>query len=158
MLKELKCVALNIKCNCCSLKVDSRCFRALHLTLVKEVWPLSPSLKLLAGHLYIGFCSYLSTKDIYQPRVDITSHASYQTLPEQFNTPYQKVGMSPRTFFLTVLALVLLNDGHCFSVQLLSKVTRGFTHCIRLPASRNNVPHHITMFPDSIIYSKTAWL
>ena len=46
---------------------------------------------------------------------------------------------------LTVLAVILLYGGHCFSVQLPSKVTRGFTHCVRLPASRNNAPQHIAI-------------
>ena len=35
-----KCVSPNIKCNCCSLKVDLDVFRALHLALLKGVWPL----------------------------------------------------------------------------------------------------------------------
>ena len=55
---------------------------------------------------------------------------------------------------LTVLALILLYGGHCCSVRLPSKVTAGFygfRHCIRLPASRNNAPQCIAMFPDSII-------
>ena len=52
---------------------------------------------------------------------------------------------------LTVLALILLYGGHCFSVRLPSKVMHGFTHCVRFPASHNNVPQHITMFPDSTI-------
>ena len=51
---------------------------------------------------------------------------------------------------LTVLALILLYGSHCFSIQLPSKVTRGFTHHIRLPASRNNAPRHIVIFPDAI--------
>ena len=42
-----------------------------------------------------------------------------------------------------------LYGGHCFLVQLPSKVMRSFTHRIRLPASCNNAPQHITMFPDS---------
>ena len=46
---------------------------------------------------------------------------------------------------LTVLALILLYGGHCFSVRLPSKVTCGFTHRVRLPASRNNVPQHIAI-------------
>ena len=52
---------------------------------------------------------------------------------------------------LTVLALILLYGGHCFSVWLPSKVTHGFTHYIRLSASHNNVPHHTTMLTHSII-------
>ena len=52
----------------------------------------------------------------------------------------------------TVLALILLCGGHCFSVRQPSEVTRGFTHRIRLLASCNNVPQCIiTMFPDSTI-------
>ena len=47
--------------------------------------------------------------------------------------------------------LILLYGGHFFSVWLLSKVTSGFTHHVRLPASCNNVPQHIKMFPDSTI-------
>ena len=39
---------------------------------------------------------------------------------------------------LTVLALIRLYDGHCFSVRLPSKVMHGFTHCVRLLALRNN--------------------
>jgi len=50
---------------------------------------------------------------------------------------------------LTVLALIFLYDGHCFLVQLPSKVTLSFTHRVRLPVSCNNVPQHIKMFPDS---------
>ena len=34
------------------------------------------------------------------------------------------------------------------SVRLPSKVTRGFTHRVRLLASRNNAPQHIAIFPD----------
>ena len=52
---------------------------------------------------------------------------------------------------LTVLALILLYGGHCFSVWLPSKVTRGFTHHVRLPASHNNAPQHIVIFPDAIM-------
>ena len=46
---------------------------------------------------------------------------------------------------LTVLVLILLYGGHCFSVWLPSNVTRSFTHRVRLPASHNNAPkliHH----------------
>ena len=46
---------------------------------------------------------------------------------------------------LTVLALIFLYGGHCFSVWLPSKVTHGFPHRVRLPASRNNAPQHINM-------------
>ena len=52
---------------------------------------------------------------------------------------------------LTVLALILLYGGHCFLVQLPSKVTCSFTHRVGLLASCNNVPQHIMMFPDSIV-------
>jgi len=52
---------------------------------------------------------------------------------------------------LIVLALILLYGDHCFSVRLPSKVMRGFTHHIRLPASRNNAPQHIAIFPDAIM-------
>ena len=52
---------------------------------------------------------------------------------------------------LIVSALILLYGGHCFSVRLPSKVMRDFTHCVRLPASRNNAPQHIAIFPDAII-------
>ena len=52
---------------------------------------------------------------------------------------------------LTDLALILLYGGHCFSVWLPSKATRGFKHCDRLPTSRNNAPQHIMMLPDCII-------
>jgi len=52
---------------------------------------------------------------------------------------------------LTVLVLILPYGGHCFSVRLLAKVMHGFTHHVRLPASRNNVPQLITMFLVSII-------
>ena len=58
------------------------------------------------------------------------------------------------TVLFTVLALILLYGGHCFLVQLSSKVTRSFTHRVRLPASRNNAPQHISMFPYSTI---AAW-
>ena len=47
---------------------------------------------------------------------------------------------------LTVLALILLYGGHCFSVGLPSKVTSGFTHRVRFPASRNNAPQHTVIF------------
>jgi len=52
---------------------------------------------------------------------------------------------------LKVLALFLLYGGHCFSVWLPAKATHGFTHRIKLPASCNNAPQHITMLHDSII-------
>ena len=52
---------------------------------------------------------------------------------------------------LIALALILPYGGHCFSLWLPSKVMRSFTHRIRLPASRNNVPQHIKMLPDSVI-------
>ena len=55
------------------------------------------------------------------------------------------------SLLLFMVAITSLYGGHCFSVWLPSKITRGFTHRIRLPASRNNVPQHIKMFPDSII-------
>ena len=42
--------------------------------------------------------------------------------------------------------------GHCLSVRLPSKVTRSFTHRVRLPALRNNVPQHFAIFPDAIIH------
>ena len=35
--------------------------------------------------------------------------------------------------------------------RLPSKVTRSFTHRVRLPASHNNVLQHIAIFPDGII-------
>jgi len=47
--------------------------------------------------------------------------------------------------FSTVLALILLYGGHCFLVQLPSKVM------LRFPASHNNAPQHMTMFPGSAI-------
>ena len=52
---------------------------------------------------------------------------------------------------LTVLALILLYGGHCFSVWLPAKVTHSFTHRVRLPASCNNAPQLIMMFLVSII-------
>ena len=54
---------------------------------------------------------------------------------------------------LTVLALILLYSGYCFSVRLPSKVMHGFTNLVRLKlqASRNKVPQHIKMFPECII-------
>ena len=52
---------------------------------------------------------------------------------------------------LTVLALIPLYGGHCFSVWLPEKVTHSFLHHVRLPASHNNAPQHMKMFPDSII-------
>ena len=54
---------------------------------------------------------------------------------------------------LTVLALILLYGGCCFTVRLPSKVMCSCTHRVRLPASCNNVPQNIKMFPDSIIHS-----
>jgi len=51
---------------------------------------------------------------------------------------------------LTDLALILLHGGNCFSVRLTSKIMRSFSHHVRLPASRNNVPQCIMMFPDTI--------
>jgi len=41
--------------------------------------------------------------------------------------------------------------GHYFSVWLPSKVTRSFTHCVRLPASCNNALRHIAIFLDAVI-------
>ena len=61
----LKCVALNIKCNYCSMKVNFRRFQSsLSHTSEGGVSP-SLSLKLLAGHLYFGFFSHLSIKNRY---------------------------------------------------------------------------------------------
>ena len=59
---------------------------------------------------------------------------------------------------LTVLALILLYGGHCFSVRLPSKVMRGFTHHVRLPASCNNVPQQIAIFPDAIMAAYGVYL
>ena len=51
-------------------------------------------------------------------------------------------------YSLVVLALILLYGGHCFSVQLPSSITHSFSHHVRLPASHNNAPQHMTMFPN----------
>ena len=47
-------------------------------------------------------------------------------------------------FSLTILALILPYGGHCFSIQLPSKVTRGYAHRVRLPESHNNAPQYIS--------------
>jgi len=47
--------------NLCSLKFDSRHFRAVLLALMKAYTLL---LKLLAGRLHSGFCSHLLTKNL----------------------------------------------------------------------------------------------
>ena len=39
-VQGLNRVAIKIKCNCCSLKVNSGHFRPSHLMLVKGVWPI----------------------------------------------------------------------------------------------------------------------
>ena len=46
----------------------------------------------------------------------------------------------------TVLALIFLYGGHCFSVWLPSKVTQALPNHVSC-----NAPQHMTMFPDSII-------
>ena len=48
----------------------------------------------------------------------------------------------------TVVALILLYGGYCFSVWLSA---HSFPHHFGLPASHNNVPQPIMMFPDSVI-------
>jgi len=50
-------------------------FRALHLAVVKGVWPL-PVIEIAC------WAPSLASAADYQPRIDITSLVSYQTLPE----------------------------------------------------------------------------
>ena len=62
-LMQLKFVALNIKCNHCSMKVDSGYIYSYSSHASEGGVAPSSSLKLLAGCLHIGFCSHLSTKN-----------------------------------------------------------------------------------------------
>ena len=52
---------------------------------------------------------------------------------------------------LTVLALISIYGGHCFSVHLPSKLT------LRLPVSHNNVLQHTNKFKNSLT-AKSVWL